>query len=204
MMKALILVSGGFDSAVAAQMMQQKEVELVGIHFSYEPITDNSPELKVRSVCAHLGIKKLIVVKAGHAFAEIASKCEHRLYYVLSKRFMLRVAERYAKNEGCGFLITGDNLAQVGSQTLSNLQTIDAATAMRVVRPLLCFDKVEILDRAREIGTYELSKGPEVCDCLGPPHPATRSEVAVVVGEEAKLTGDLFAMTQQEIIMVSE
>ncbi len=202
-MKALVLLSGGFDSAVAAEMMQQKGIELVGLHFSYEPVTDDSPELKVRAACKQLGIKELMVVKAGHAFAEIASKCQHRLYYVLSKRFMLQVAEHVAKEKECSFLITGDNLAQVGSQTLPNLCAIDQATTLQVVRPLLGFDKREILDRARAIKTYELSKGPEVCDCLGPKYPATSSSVEQAMLEEEKINAvELKEKYQMEMVVV--
>lgn len=189
-MKALVLLSGGFDSPVAAHLMQQKGVEMVGLHFSYEPITDDGPEKKVRAVCNVLGIKRLIVIKAGHAFADVASKCEHRLYYILSKRLMLRIAEQVARECDCVCIVTGENLAQVGSQTLPNLRTIDGAIGLHVMRPLLCWDKVEILEYARKIGTYEISKGPEVCDCLGPVHPATTSTLVQAEREEAKL-GDL-------------
>lgn len=199
-MKALALLSGGFDSPVAVWKMQQQGVEVIGIHFSYEPITDSAPEEKVRAACKVLDIKKLIVIRAGKCFADLASKCEHRLYYVLGKRLMVRWAEVIAKREGCACLITGENLAQVGSQTLPNLMVIDAATSLQIIRPLLCYDKREILDLARKIGTYELSKGPEVCDCLGPVHPATTSRLDQVEEEEKKIDwAGLWAIKEEKV-----
>ncbi len=199
-MKALALVSGGFDSPVAVWKMQQQGVEVIGIHFSYEPITDNAPEMKVRAACRILGIKKLIVMRAGTCFADLASQCDHRLYYVLGKRLMMRWAEVIAKREGCDCLITGENLAQVGSQTLQNLMVIDAAASLQVIRPLLCYDKVEIIDLAKKIGTYEISKGPEVCDCLGPVHPATSSRLEQVEEEEKKIDWNvLWAKAEERV-----
>ncbi|MBI5391434.1 7-cyano-7-deazaguanine synthase [Candidatus Woesearchaeota archaeon] len=186
-MKGLLLLSGGFDSPVAASLLQKKGVEVIAAHFSYEPFTDDGPEQKARKLCEQLNIKKLIVVKAGESFADIARKCSHRFYYILGKRFMLRYSEKIAKQENCSFLITGDNLAQVSSQTLPNLTVIDQAASFQVIRPLLCYDKKEILKIAREIGTYDLSIGPEVCDCLGPKYPATQSILKVILDEEKKL-----------------
>lgn len=186
-MKGLLLISGGFDSPVAGYLMQQKEVEVLAIHFSYEPFTDNNPELKSKAAVEKLNFKKLIVVNISKEIQEIASKCNHRLYYVLTKRLMLRKAEEIAKKENCDFLITGEALGQVGSQTLKNMESITNAVKILVIRPVLTYDKEEILKIAREIDTYELSKGPEVCDCLGPKHPATKSNLEEVRSEESKL-----------------
>src|SRR3989338_5769748 len=103
-MKGLLLISGGFDSAVAGYLMQQKVVEVHAVHFSYEPFTDNTPEIKSKAASDILGFKKFITVNIGKEIQEIASKCNHRLYYVLTKRLMLRKAEEIAKKEGCDFL----------------------------------------------------------------------------------------------------
>ncbi len=186
-MKGLLLISGGFDSPVAGYLMQQKGVEIIAVHFSYEPLTDNSPEIKSRKVSEILGFKKVIVVNISKECEQIAKVCNHRLYFVLTKRLMLKKAEEIAKKEGCNFLITGENLAQVSSQTLSNLRSITEAVKMQVLRPLLTYDKTEIINLAIKIGTYEISKGPEVCDILGPKHPATRSDLEEVKREEQKL-----------------
>lgn len=186
-MKALLLISGGFDSPVAGYLMQQKGAEIIAVHFSYEPFTDNGPEIKSKRACDMLGFEKFIVVNISKECEQIAKNCNHKLYFVLTKRLMLRKAEEIAKKESCDFLITGENLAQVSSQTLSNLRSITDAVKIQVIRPLLTYDKEEIIKIARDIGTYEISIGPEVCDVLGPKHPATRSKLEEVKLEEEKL-----------------
>ncbi len=186
-MKGLLLISGGFDSPVSGYLMQQKGVEIIAVHFSYEPFTDNSPEIKSREASKLLGFKKFISVNISKECEEIAKKCNHRLYFVLTKRLMLKKAEEIAKKENCEFLITGENLAQVSSQTLTNLRSITNAVKIKVIRPLLTYDKEEIIKIAREIGTYEISKGPEVCDILGPKYPATSSDLNEILLEEQKI-----------------
>lgn len=190
-MKALLLLSGGIDSPVAGFLMKKKNVELTAIHFSHEPFTDNQAELKARELAKKLDIKKLFVAKAGASFAELTKHCDHRLYFVLSKRLMYKVSEVIAKREGCNVLVTGENLGQVSSQVISNLENIDKASSLQVLRPLLCYDKVEIIELARKFDTYDTSCGPEVCDILGPKHPATYSKTEQVLREESRLTEDL-------------
>ena len=185
-MKAISLISGGFDSAVSSYILKEK-FDIVGLHFSLEPITDNQTEKKSLGIAKKLGIEKLYVVKAGKYFAEISKKCNQKFYFVLSKRFMIKVAEEIAKIENSNVIVTGENLAQVSSQTLTNLSNIQRATDLELIRPLLCYDKNEIIDFAREIGTFEISKGPEICDLLGPKHPATKSDIKVILEEEKKL-----------------
>jgi thiamine biosynthesis protein ThiI len=119
--------------------------------------------------------------------ARLAAEAEHRYYFVLSKRLMIRVAEAIARREGYGFLVTGENLGQVSSQTLANLGAIDAAASLPILRPLLGFDKVEIVRRAEALGTFEISKGPEFCDVLGPARPATAVRSAVAAEQEERL-----------------
>ena len=96
---------------------------------------------------------------------------------------MMRIAEKEARNSGCNFLITGENLSQVSSQTLTNLYAITKAVNIQILRPLLAYDKTEILKIAREIGTYEISIGPEACDVLGPKHPATTCDLKEIEDE---------------------
>lgn len=185
--KVLLLISGGIDSPVAASILQDQGFEIIGIHFSQTPFTDNGPELKSIKACKKLKIKKLIVVEAGKAFQELATKCSHDYYFVLMKRMMLRVSEIIARKENIDYLATGEALAQVSSQTLENLYTIDEASKLQVLRPLLVYDKNEIIKIARKIKTFELSCGPEVCDVLGPKHPRTRSNLEDIKKEESKL-----------------
>src|SRR3989344_6079113 len=170
-MKGLLLISGGFDSAVAGYLMQQKGVEVHAVHFSYEPFTDNSPEIKSKATSDLLNFKSFTVINIKKEVEEIAKKCNHRLYFILSKRLMMKKAEELAKKLGCEFLISGESLAQVSSQTLTNLNSITDAVKMQILRPLLTYEKTEILSLARKIGTNDISIGPEVCDILGPKNP---------------------------------
>ncbi len=171
--------------------MKKLGVDLIAVHFSIEPITDNNPELKCKKICEKLGIEKLHVINVAKQYQEIATECIHKYYFVLSKRLMYKIAERIAKKERCSFLITGENLAQVSSQTLDNLVVINKAVKIPVLRPLLGFDKNDIIKVAEEIGTFEISKGPEVCDLLGPKHPSTRVDEKIILEEESNLKQDL-------------
>ena len=186
-MKGLLLLSGGIDSPVAGHLMKKKGVELLAVHFSLEPFTDNSPEIKSIELAKKIGIKKLYVIKQGDAHSEIVEKCEHKYYYILGRRLMWRIAEKIAEKEKCDFLVTGENLGQVGSQTLDNMAVTDNAVKMKILRPILCNDKSETIDIAKQIGTYELSSGPEMCCVLGPRHPATKSTVGIIEEQEKKL-----------------
>ena len=197
MNKGLLLLSGGIDSPVAGYLMKRKGTELLAIHFSLEPFTDNAPEKKTRILAKKIGCKKLFVIKHGNQHAEIVDKCTHRFYYVLTRRLMFRIAEKIAETERCDFLITGENLGQVGSQTLENMHVIDQAIGMEVARPILCNDKNETIALAREIGTYDISKGPEVCSMLGPKHPATRSTLEKIEMLEKNL--DIQKMVEEAV-----
>lgn len=186
-MRGLLLLSGGIDSPVAGRMLQAQGAEVGAIHFSLVPFTDDAPERKALEIARRLGFRELFLCRAGQEMARLAAEAEHRFYFVLSKRLMVRVAEAVARREGYGFLITGENLGQVSSQTLVNLATIDAAATLPILRPLLGLDKVEIVRRAEALGTFEISKGPEFCDVLGPPRPATAVRAAAAAEQEARL-----------------
>ena len=186
-MKALLLLSGGIDSAVAAKLMIDEDVELVALHFSLEPFTNNEAAVKSERIARHLGIKKLYSIACGLAHAKIVKQCNHRYYYIISRRMMLRIAQQMARRENCLFLCTGDNLGQVGSQTLSNMDVISHAVSMPIARPLLTNDKVETIALAKKFGTYQLSIGPEMCSVLGPKNPATRSELSKIEAQEQHL-----------------
>ena len=191
----LLLLSGGFDSPVAGHMMSRQGLGLVAAHFSLEPITDDAAAVKARSLCSILGISSLYVVRVGEAFAEVAQAANRRFYFVLTKRLMVRLADALADREPADVLVTGENLGQVSSQTLASLRAIDAAARHPIVRPLISFDKQEFVDRAKVIGTYEISKGPEICDLLGPPRPSTHARLDQILAEEAKLDLDRLVAT---------
>lgn len=187
-MKALLLLSGGFDSPVAGYLMKEKGLDILALNFSYELLTDNLPTKKSKELAEKLGFD-FLAVDISEELMEISKKCKRDLYFVLMKRLFLKIAEKVAEKEGCDFIITGDNLAQVSSQTLQNLIVVTQATEMQILRPLIGFDKQEIIDLAKEIGTYEISKGKEHCDILGPEHPETRAKLEDVLEEENKIQG---------------
>lgn len=190
MAKGILLLSGGIDSAVAGHLAIKEGHALLPLHFSTEKITGIQPTEKSRKLASMLGIKDFYWVEASDAFAEISRTCFYNYYFVFIKRLMLRKAQELAEKQKAGFLITGENLGQVSSQTLSNLSSIDRAVEMPVIRPLLSFAKTEIIKIAREIGTLETSTGKEMCDALGPNHPATKTLYEKILEEEKKLPSD--------------
>lgn len=181
----LLLLSGGFDSPVAGHLILASGRTLEAVHFTMEPFTDDASAHKARRLAKILGFARLTIVPLGEELAEFTRRCDHRVYFVLLKRLMFRIAERIAGRHGATFLVTGENLGQVSSQTLANLASIDAVSRLPVLRPLLGLDKHEIIRAARAIGTFEASRGPELCDLLGPKHPATATTAARVEAEES-------------------
>jgi len=171
----VLLLSGGFDSPVAGYLMVRQGLGLSAAHFSLEPITDDAAAIKARTI------------RVGEAFAEVAHAANRRFYFVLTKRLMVRLADAIADREAADVLVTGENLGQVSSQTVASLRAIDAVARHPVLRPLIGFNKQEIVDRAKAIGTYEVSKGPEICDLLGPPRPSTHARLDQILTEETKL-----------------
>jgi thiamine biosynthesis protein ThiI len=189
--KAILLLSGGIDSPVAGHLMREKGLESVALHFANTKLAGNESVDKCKKLAKLIGVNKLLVIPFDEQQAELVRKCTHKYYYILMRRLMLKIAEQVATKEGAAYLITGDNLGQVGSQTLDNMTVIDRATNMEVLRPILCNDKVETINIAEKIGTFETSKGPEMCCLLGPKHPATKSKLDVILFEEQKIDSDL-------------
>src|SRR5207244_11193579 len=120
-------------------------------------------------------------------FAEVADDADRRIPYHRTQRAMVRLADAIADLEAADVLVTGEKLGQVSSQTVASLRAIDAVARHPILRPLIGFDKQEIVDRAKLIGTYEVSKGPEICDLLGPPRPSTHARLDQILAEETKL-----------------
>jgi tRNA uracil 4-sulfurtransferase len=183
--KALLLISGGIDSPVAGLIAKQK-YDLYAIHFSQTPFTDNTPEKKSIASVKKLGIKELIIIEAGDELKEIADKTYREYYFVLMKRFFVKVSEQVAHKNKIKFLVTGESLGQVSSQTLSNLNTINLATKGEILRPLLFLDKQEIIDISKENDFYNISTGPEMCDALATGKPKTLTKIENVLEEERK------------------
>lgn len=197
----MALLSGGIDSPVAIHMMKDR-LDIIALHFHQKELTGEEEVDKVKKLVQILGVRKAYLVPFVNVLKHITEKCRHENYYILQKILMFQSAEKIAKLEGAGYLITGENLAQVSSQTLSNLTTITKNVQMEILRPVLTFDKQEIINKAKDIGTYDTSSGPEICSLLGPKHPATRSEVSTIGGELKNIDSGIIekALSKAEIL----
>jgi len=190
MQKAVALLSGGIDSPVAIHLMQDR-LEIIAVHFHQEPLTDKKEVEKVKELVKILKLKKVYLIPFAEVLKQLVEKCQHKNYFVLGKILMFKTAELVAEKEGAKYLITGENLGQVSSQTLSNLTVITKNLSLEIFRPVLTFDKQEIINLAKKIGTYEISAGPEICALLGPKHPATKSKLEDIKKELEKLDVNL-------------
>jgi len=194
--KAVALLSGGIDSPVAIHLMK-KELDIIAVHFHQVPLTGEEELEKVKDLVKKLGVKKVYLIPFANVLKDLVKQCQHKNYFILQKITMFKTAEMIAEKEGAKFLITGENLAQVSSQTLSNLEVIGSQLKLEILRPLLTYDKQEIIEIAKNIETYEISKGPELCCLLGPKHPATKSKQENIELELAQL--DLKALQEESL-----
>ncbi|MDR3072114.1 MAG: tRNA 4-thiouridine(8) synthase ThiI [Clostridiales Family XIII bacterium] len=188
--KGMILLSGGIDSPVAAWMMARRGMRIEAVHYHSYPYTSQRAQEKVEELAqilaSYCGSFTLHVVNLLPAQERIALHCPEELMTILVRRFMMKIAEKIAGTRGCGMLITGENLGQVASQTAEALITTDAAVSLPVMRPLIAFDKTEIIEKAQEIGTFEKSIEPyeDCCTVFLPKHPATRPKPETVLAAE--------------------
>ena len=185
-MKGILLLSGGIDSVVAGHVMSD-QLELSALHFDNRPFTGESELKKTIELCKVIGVKKLFIIKHGEHQKKVMQNCNRKFQCVMCRRMMFRVAGELAKLKGSDFLVTGENLAQVASQTLENLAVTDDVSGVPILRPLLCKDKNEIIEVSKKIGSYDVSTGEGVCCMAVPPNPATKSSVEIIEKEEAKI-----------------
>lgn len=196
--KAAILISGGLDSPVAAWQMAKRGVELTAIHFASPPYTSELAHEKVvrllRKVSEYAGRIKMITVNFTDLQVAIRDHCQEDLGTVILRRFMLKAAERIARDEGCAALITGESLGQVASQTMQAIACTDAAVTMPVFRPLIGMDKSEIVKIAYRIDTYDISIEPyeDCCTIFTPKHPRTKPILHFVEEAEKAIDGEAF------------
>ena len=189
MEKAIALLSGGIDSPVAIHLMQNR-LDIIAVHFHQVPLTGEEEIDKVKELVKKLKLKKVYLIPFAEVLKDLTTKCNHKDYFILSKILMFKTAELIAEKEKAKYLITGENLAQVSSQTLSNLNVITKNLKLEIFRPVLTFDKQEIINLAKKIGTYETSKGPEICCLLGPKSPSTKSNPEKIAAQLEKLELD--------------
>lgn len=191
--RLLSLISGGFDSPVAAYRMMQRGCRVNFVHFHSAPYQDKTSQDKVRELVKlltrHQFQSRLYMVPFGEIQRQIVAAVARPLRVVLYRRMMLRIAEHIARKEKARALVTGESLGQVASQTLENMTVIQQAVTLPILRPLVGMDKQEIVDQARRIGTFETSSIPDqdCCQLFVPKHPATKARFDEVEADEAKL-----------------
>ncbi|AEE96875.1 tRNA uracil 4-sulfurtransferase ThiI [Mahella australiensis] len=191
--KAMLLISGGIDSPVAGYMIAKRGVELSAVHYYSFPYTSQRARDKVEDICrilsAYTGPIKIHMVPFTDIQQAIYERCPDNQLTILTRRFMMRIAQKLARQNGCKAIVTGESIGQVASQTIDSLAVTEAAVDMLVLRPLIAFDKVEIMDAAKKIGTYETSILPyeDCCTVFLPRHPVTKPKLEAIENSEELL-----------------
>ena len=191
--RAMSLLSGGIDSPVASWMVAKRGMELECIHFHSYPFTSEKSQEKVRDLAQILakycGRVRLHKVNMLEIQKSIGLNCKDEEMTIISRRFMMRIAERVAESRHCDALITGESIGQVASQTIQGLTCTNASVKMPVFRPLIAMDKTEIIEVAQKIGTFETSILPEedCCTVFSPKKPVTKPKLDRIEKSENKL-----------------
>ncbi len=189
---AMLLLSGGIDSPVAAYMMAKRGLRVTACHFASPPYTSERALMKVEMLCEKLtpwcGSIAFYCVPFTEIQEELQRSCPEEYFTILMRRLMMEIAQRLAERDNCGAIITGESLGQVASQTLNALSCTDAVAHMPVLRPLIGMDKTEIVEIARKIDTFDTSILPyeDCCTVFTPRHPKLRphpDEVSQVQAE---------------------
>jgi len=191
--RLVALISGGIDSPVAAYRMMKRGCRLIFVHFHSAPYLDKTSQEKVRQLITlltrHQFLSRLYLIPFGEIQRQIVTAVSRPLRVVLYRRMMLRIAEAIARKEKAKALVTGESLGQVASQTLENMSVIQQAARLPIMRPLVGMDKLEIIDQARHIGTFDISSIPDqdCCQLFVPKHPATKATLTEVEEAESRL-----------------
>ncbi len=191
--RGLLLLSGGIDSPVAGCMMAKRGMEIEGLHFESFPYTSERAREKVmdlaEAMCQFTSKMYVHVISLTHIQEEIRDNCREDYFTVLLRIFMMRLAERCAREHKCHALITGESLGQVASQTLSAIGVTDSVVSMPVFRPCIGLDKNEIVTEARKYGTFDISIQPfeDCCTVFTPRHPKTQPKIEDVQRELEKI-----------------
>ena len=206
--RAMCLLSGGIDSPVAAYMMAKRGVEVECVHFFSYPYTSQLARDKVmelaRLVTKYCGRMTVNVVSFTQIQEAIRDNCPEEFFTLIMRRFMMEISQRIAKDDGCGALITGENLGQVASQTMQAMAVTGAVVDIPIFMPLVGMDKEEIVTIARKIGTLETSVLPyeDCCTVFTPKHPKTKPTLGQVLYAEQKL--DREALIQEALATVEK
>ena len=191
--RAMCLLSGGIDSPVAAYMIAKRGVEIECVHFFSYPYTSQLAQDKVlelaRLVTKYSGRMTVNIVSFTEIQEAIRDNCPEEYFTLIMRRFMMEIAQRLAKHDGCGALITGENLGQVASQTMEAMTVTGAVVDIPIFMPLVGMDKEEIVTIARKIGTMETSILPyeDCCTVFTPRHPKTKPTLGQLIHAEEKL-----------------
>lgn len=203
--KAMLLLSGGIDSPVAGYMIAKRGVELEAVYFHTPPYTSERAKQKVvdlaEKVAAYSGNIKLNVVNFTDIQMYIYEQCPHEQLTIIMKRVMYKIAEKLAKQNGALGLVTGESIGQVSSQTMQSLMVIDENTDMPVYRPVIAFDKQEIVDISLKIDTYDISTQPyeDCCTTFVAKHPVTKPNLNVIKHSELKLAEKIDEMIEEAV-----
>ncbi|MFQ9309892.1 MAG: tRNA uracil 4-sulfurtransferase ThiI [Paraclostridium sordellii] len=191
--RAMSLLSGGIDSPVASWMVAKRGVEIEAIHFHSYPFTSEKSQEKVRDLaqilakyCGKVRLHKVNILEIQKA---IGVSCKEEEMTIISRRFMMKIAQRVGEMRFCDALVTGESIGQVASQTIQGLTCTNAAITLPVFRPLIAMDKSEIIDIAQKIGTFETSVIPEedCCSVFSPKSPVTKPKLDRIERSESAL-----------------
>jgi len=191
--RALLLLSGGIDSPVAGYMIAKRGVEINALYFHTYPFTSERANEKVKQLkelleeyCGKIKLFSINIIEIHKAIKEF---CREEETTILARRFMMRIAEKIAKENNMEMLITGESLGQVASQTMKSMIVIENAIDMSILKPLVGMDKTEIMEIAKEIGTYETSILPydDCCSVFAPKHPLINPKLESIKKSESKL-----------------
>ncbi len=191
--RGLLLLSGGIDSPVAGCMMAKRGMEIEALHFESFPYTSERAREKVmqlaEEMCEFCSRIHVHVISLTHIQEELRDNCQEDYFTILLRIFMMRLAERCAREYKCHALITGESLGQVASQTLAAIEVTDSVVNLPVFRPCIGLDKTEIIKEARHYGTFETAILPyeDCCTVFTPRHPKTQPRIADVMAELNKV-----------------
>ncbi len=203
--KAMLLLSGGIDSPVAGYMIAKRGVTIEAVYFHAPPYTSERAKQKVidlaRKVAGYSGRVKLHVVNFTDIQLYIYETCLHEQLTIIMRRYMMRIAEYFAREDDCLGLVTGESIGQVASQTMQSLAATDEVCEMPVYRPLIAFDKKDIVDIAERIDTYETSILPyeDCCTIFVAKHPVTKPNLNCIHKSEEHLTEKIDQLVQEAV-----